>query len=391
MALEFTDDGIEIQTYEEIYDELVDAYKDIYGTNIDLSVNSPDGQRVAIESQARLDLQSYAAALYAQLDPDLATGVSLNRMIKFSGISRHPAVRSQVDVTVTTDRVLTLPTAYVVEDTIGQHWVTTAAEVLVSGANTVTLYSEEFGAYSALVGTVTNPLTIVLGVISTTNPAIATTGEDEETDEELRIRRNLSLSAPLTSSLGGLYSALGDISDVTDLKIYENYSDSVDAVLTLDAHTLWCIIEGGSTTDIAEILAKTKTAGAGLKGTVTGTYAEVITLPDGTTFTYTHTMLFDRPSDEALHIQLDVTRKDVAIPIDTDLIKAALVAHVFNISETVYVGELYTDVYGSGDTFIATDIEVSLTGGAPWVESSLSPDPDGRLVISTGNITITEI
>ena len=214
MLPEFTDEGIEVQTFEEIYEELADGYKTIYGSNIEVGENSPDGQRIAIEAQARLDSQSFGAALYAQLDPDFAVGTALNRIIKFSGISRNPSVRSQVDVTIDTAYVLTIPTNYIVEDDIGQNWVTTAAEVLASGANTVTLYSENFGAYAAGVATVTNPLTIVLGVNSVTNAAIATVGEDEETDAELRIRRNLSLSSPETSTVGGLYTALGDIDNV---------------------------------------------------------------------------------------------------------------------------------------------------------------------------------
>jgi len=390
MLPEFTDDGIEIQTFEEIYDELVDGYKTIYGSDIDLDENSPDGQRVAIEAQARLDLQSFGAALYNQLDPDFAIGTALNRLIKLSGISRNPSVRSSVSVTLTTDRILTLPINYIVEDTIGQHWVTTAAEVLASGANTVTLYSEEFGAYAAGVATVTNPLTIVLGVVSTTNPAIATVGEDEETDEALRIRRNLSLSSPETSSVGGLYTALGNINDVTDLKIYENYSDSLDAVLTLEAHTIWCIIEGGTSASIAEVLAKTKNAGCGLKGSVTGTYLETITLPDGTTFIYNHAMVFDRQTDEDLYIHVTVTRKDAAISVDTDLIEDALVAKTYSISEIAPASDLYSLVYATGSTFVATLLEVSLDD-ITYVATSVSPAADGRLVTSAANITITEV
>lgn len=389
MLPEFTADGIEVQTFDEIYTELSDGYKTIYGSSIDLSVNTPDGQRIAIEAQARLDLQSYALALYNQLDPNFAVGNSLNRLIKFAGISRNPAVRSYVSVTINTDRVLALPENYIVEDTLFQHWVTTSEQALSIGDNTVVLYSENFGAYSAGAGTVITPVTIVIGVNTVTNPAIATIGEDEETDEELRIRRNLSLETPSTSTIGGLYTAIGDIDDVTDLKIYENYTDSVDAVLTLDAHTIWCIVEGGSDADIGEAIAKTKTAGCGLKGTETGTYDETITLPDGSTFVYSHEMAFDRPTDEDLYITLDVKKRSTAT-IDEDLIKEALVATLFGIGETVYVGELYDAVYSAGSTFIATSLEVSLDD-ITYTAASASPSADGRLLISTAKITITEI
>lgn len=383
-------DGIEIQTYEEIYEELSDGYKAIYGNDINLDPDSPDGQRVGIEAQAILDSQSFGLQLYNQLDPDFAIGQALNRLIKFSGIARDPAVRSYVDVTVTTDRILTLPLGYTVKDTIGQNWVTIAAEALISGANTVTLYSENFGAYAAGAGTVTEPSSIVIGVLTVTNPAIATVGEDEETDEALRIRRNQSLLAPQTSTVGGLYTALGDIADVTDLKIYENYTDDEDVTLTLDAHTLWCIIEGGTDAAIGEVLAKTKTGGTGLKGSETGTYVETITMPNDTTMEYTHEMAFDRPVNADFHIRFDVTKLDAAVSIDTDLLKAALVAHTYKIGELAQASFLYSIIYDTPSTFIATSLEIS-DDDIVWTDSDVAPDPDGRFVITTGNIDITEI
>src|SRR5690606_5090132 len=112
----------EVQTYQEIYDELAAAYRAIYGADINLDADSPDGQRVGIEAKARLDLQSFALALYNQIDPDFSAGEFLNKLIKLSGITRRPAVRSQVDVDVTTDRALTLPAGWTVADSLGQSW-----------------------------------------------------------------------------------------------------------------------------------------------------------------------------------------------------------------------------------------------------------------------------
>ena len=109
MKPRFTPNGIEVQTFDEIYQELADGYREIYGNDINLDPDSPDGQRVAIEAQARLDVQSFGSLLYNQLDPAFALGQALNSIIKFSGITRRPATRSQVDVEVTTTRPGTLP------------------------------------------------------------------------------------------------------------------------------------------------------------------------------------------------------------------------------------------------------------------------------------------
>lgn len=50
MALQFNNNGLEIDTFRDLFQTLSDAYKDIYGQDIDLDQESPDGQRVAIEA-----------------------------------------------------------------------------------------------------------------------------------------------------------------------------------------------------------------------------------------------------------------------------------------------------------------------------------------------------
>ena len=145
----FTPDGIQVQTFQEIYDELAAGYRSIYGEDINLDPDSPDGQRVAIEAQLVLDAQSFGALEYNQRDPDFALGQSLNSIIKLAGISRRPATRSQVDVEVTTGRPLTLPEDYAVEDDLGQSWTTLNAIDIPPGETTVTLFAEDFGAVEA--------------------------------------------------------------------------------------------------------------------------------------------------------------------------------------------------------------------------------------------------
>ncbi len=44
MPFSFTADGLEIETYQEIFDRKVAGYKAIYGNDIDLEPNTPDGQ-----------------------------------------------------------------------------------------------------------------------------------------------------------------------------------------------------------------------------------------------------------------------------------------------------------------------------------------------------------
>lgn len=386
----FTENGIEVQTFDEIYEELADGYKAIYGTDINLDPDSPDGQRVALEAQARLDVQSGVALLYSLLDPDFSIGQALNVLIKISGITRRAATRSQVDVSVITTRDVTLPEGYSVEDDLGQIWETSSEVDLTTGTTTVTLFAENFGAVEADAATVTEPVTFVLGVSSVTNSAAATVGRDEETDEELKIRRNRSLETPQSSSIGRLYTALGEVTGVTDVVVYENDTDSTDSD-GIPAHSLWITVEGGDVEDIAECLAKNKTGGKGMVGAVNGTWDETIIRPDGTEFVFTHEMSFDRPTDVDVTIRMDVTKKESTDTIDTDLIKEKLAARTFIIGESVIGADLYQNVFEAGDNFIPTDLEISDDAGSTWTEGRLEPELDGRFTISTDDITITDI
>lgn len=389
MTLEFTSNGLTIQTYQEIYDGLVVDYQTIYGADINTDADSPDGQRIGIEAKARLDIQAFILALYNQLDPDLSAGDMLDTIIKWAGITRRPAARSQVDVTITTDRDLDLPDGYAVDDDLGQTWITTAVVPTTAGANAVTLVAEEFGAIAADAGTVTEPATIIIGVISVTNAAAATVGVDEETDPELRIRRNKSLQNPSTSTTGGLFSALGNLAGVTDLIVYENDDDVFDSVLSMVHNSIWCVVEGGTIADIVETMAKNKTGGTSIKGAVTGTYAETVTRPDESTFIINHDMAFDRPVDTPLYITLTVEGVDGAT-VDVAAIKAALVARSFTIAEDAVASNLYDTVYSVGSNFTATLLKIS-DDDAVFIDGRIEPTPDGKFSIDTADIDITDI
>ena len=390
MKPRFTQNGIEVQTFDEIYQELADGYREIYGSDINLDPDSPDGQRVAIEAQARLDVQSFGALLYNQIDPDFSLGDALNTIIKLSGITRRPATRSQVDVEITTTRPVTLPEGYAVEDELGQVWETISEIELSTGTTTVTLFAQNFGAVEADPATVTEPVTFVLGVDSVTNPLSAVVGRDEETDEELRIRRNRSLETPQSSSLGRLFTALGDLAGVTDLVVYENDTDATDSD-GIPAHSLWVVVEGGAVDDIAESLAKNKTGGKGLVGAIDGEWQEEVIKPDGTTFTIFHTMQFDRPTYYPVLVELDAIRKDTESPIDTELIANEIAKRTFRIGEDIIANDLYHAVFKASDRAIPKNLQISKDGGTTFTDGRLESDLDGKFTIDAIDVTVNEV
>jgi hypothetical protein len=187
-----------------------------------------------------------------------------------------------------------------------------------------------------------------------------------------------------------MFTVVADLNGVVDLAIYENDTDTYDAILDINAHTVWMVVEGGAVDDIIEAIAKNKTGGTGLKGSVDGTYLESLQKPDGSIFYIVHGMKFDRPTLIPLFVRLTATRKDSTIPADIDLIEQLLVLRQWGINENALASELYSTVYSAGDTFVATDLEISLDG-ISWSPSRIETSPDEKFIIDIADITITEV
>lgn len=394
MKPQMTRDGVEIQTFDEVYAELVALYKAIYGETINLDQDTPDGQKVGIEAKLSIDLQTFGVALYQAFDPDFSVGDNFNRIIKICGITRKPATQSSVVLTITTDRALDLDTTFTVQDTNNQNWVLAVPSTLAEGENFLTFYAQNYGDIQAVPNTINNIITIVQGVLSANNDDAAIPGVDEETDEELRIRRNLSLENPSYSTVGGLYAKLANLKGCTDLQVYENDTDSSDPdrpwTLLMPPHSIWIVILGATEADIAKTTALNKTGGTAMKGDQVANWIENRIRPNGQSFQVVHTIRFDRPTIVPLYIRLNVRRKIPTQPIDIELIKKKLITKNYMIGEDAQANELYCYVYQAGTNFIATDLEISIDDST-WTDGDIEAGYADDITISEDNITITEI
>ena len=387
----FTPSGLKIRTFDEIYQELVTRFKAVYGNDINVDYNTPDGQRLSLLAQIVLDMETFCLNLYNQMDADFASADWLNKLIKYAGIYRRPPSRSQVDVVVETDRDLILPAGYTLRDTLDQLWVIDAPVSVSTGDTTVTFSSKLFGDYSTAPNTVTAFDTIVIGVLTVTNPSASIIGRDEESDEDLRIRRSNSLENPAFSTVGSLASKLLNLPSVIDVMVYENDTETTDVDRDMTPKSIWAIVEGGNVNEITETIIKQKTGGCFLKGDVTNDYNELIVRPDGSTFNIIHEVRFDRPVLQTLKIRLDAKRTDAALPVDVAAMKNHLLTFKTRIGQPIKASEFYSFAYRTGTNFILSALEISKNGGSTWTDEQLTPDYDGRFNFVAADITITEI
>jgi len=382
--------GITIQSFDEIFAELVAGYQAIYGVDINLAQESPDGQRVAIEAKSRSDMQSFGLWIANNFDPDFARGIFQAKIAKLSGVFPRPATRSFWDLSVTSTRVVTLPTGYQISDDLGQLWELPAPVILPIGVTPITFQATDFGSVTGLAGAVFTPVTVVLGITDFTAAADAEPGVDEETDEEFVQKRNLSLENPAFSTTNSLAARLLNTAGVSDARVYDNDSDVYDPINNLNAHSIWAVVEGGTIDDIMQVLLFQKTGGTGIKGAIEATIPETLTRPDGSTFTVIQVRRFDRPVMTPVYVHLTATRKNPLVPIDMALIKQKIAAFKFYIGTSLDASELYCPAYTAGDDFILTLMKISINN-VTFVDGSLSPAPGAKFQIDAANITITEV
>ena len=388
--MEINQNGFKADSFIEILTRLSTELKDIYGQDINLDQDTQDGQLLGINTTIISDLQDLALYIYNSMDTDFAEGVNLDKLLKLLARTRLPATKSTVDIKLTVNRDVIIPLTYTVSDSNGQEWQIAREQTFSSGMHLVTFESVDFGAVTAEANTITQQVTIIPEIDNLTNPSSAIPGRDEESDQQLRERRNKILEVNSLSTVGSILGKILTLDNVIDCVVYENDTSVYDAEKDLNAHSLWIIVKGGEVEQITESIVKDKTGGTGLKGNIEDTYIENFIRKNGTTREIYHTAKFDRPTEKEIYLKFNVKRRVSTQSIDTENIKNTLANKVFNIAENVTVTELYATIYSASTNFIATDLQVSKDNIA-FVDNLLIADYDEEFKIVQANIQITEI
>lgn len=391
MALQFDNNGLQIDTFRDLFQSLSNGYKAIYGQDIDLDQESPDGQRVAIEAQARADVEAALQWLYSQMDPDFNTGDMQQIIAKLHGLYLRPGSRSQRDLKVATDRPVLLYSGYKIRDQANQVWFVRQDITVPAGTTTVTFFAQKFGKVTGLVSDTFTQLTPELGILSIVSDTAVVVGRDEETPEQFRQRRNRSLENPATGSTGAIFAKVAQLAGVTDLNIGENDTKFDDPDTGIPANSIWLVVEGGAVSEIVEVMVKQKGGGTGTKGSITGRYVESLVRPDGSILQIAHDLQFDRPVYKPLHIRITARRKTTNDPVDQDSLKEALASRELHIGESIDANEFYAEGYSTSRVnYILTDLMIS-DDGSTYTDAELSPGFQGKFTLSTDDIDITEV
>ncbi len=388
-------DGLQTKDLTEIVTDTEDALEVIYGPDINVEQNSPDGQQVNIYAQGSVDQREVLQKVYSSFDPDQAEGIVLDQRVALNGIKRIEGTFTLQDIEVVTDRALNLigldteateitpdvDGLYTIKDNEGTLFYLVATQVIASaGTYTYQFRAAELGKVEVLPNTINTPETILAGIVTVNNPgAVSVTGIDEETDFQLKVRRRSSTAFPSLGYLDSILSGLLNLDNVSTAFVYENDTSVNPDSRGIPSHSIWAIVEGGSDEEIADVIYKKKSAGCGMRGD-----EEVsVTRING----QSHLIKFGRPVDVDLHIRFDVSPALTAAE-ETALKDAIVAGLIWGIGATASTDSIiaFTKVYLGADYIVAA-AKVS-DDGVSWFDAILSPSLKSRFVNSTARITI---
>jgi len=379
--------GIHKESYAETVAALQAAFKTIYGVDINLDSNSPDGQIIGIFALAKQDFLDLIVQDYNSKDPDQAVGAALDAVCALCGIYRKGGTYTKVTVQITNDRTVDLvgldtsANPYTVADQNGNEFQLIEGETaLAAGTHNLNFRAKNIGAVQVQADTITTAVTIVLGVTAINNPAGPyENGVDQETDAQLRLRRQKSTSGPAQGFLSSLRAGLLALDGVTSCLVFENNTGEEDEN-SVPGHSIWVIVDGGDDDEIAETIYKYRNAGCGMKGTEIVQVTQV----DGSVFP----IYFDRAVESDLYVRFEI---DVigGGSYDADFLKSQLaLLYTFGIYDPADVASIASIIKGINPQLVASSVEVS-NNGDDWLTDLVYPiSKKDKFVLTEENITI---
>lgn len=433
--------GLTTATRAELLAYFTAAFEEIYGTDINLASDTPDGQMINIFIQALLDNLDLVTQVYNGFDPDNAIGNVLDQRVAINGIQRQAATYTTTDITLINTQSVNLygldqsaQPVYTVADSAGnQFQLVTTQTGLAPGTHVLLFQAATPGQVLTTPNTITTPVTVVLGVVSVNNPSTyITLGVNEESDGALKIRRQKSVSIPSQGYFQGLLGALENINGITSAFILENTGPTVD-INGIPGHSIWVIVAGNpnvplstawnssatysygdiassgginyisiqnSNTNhltsntawwavynpVAQTIYNYRNAGCGMYNSgSSGAQSYVVTQVDGSNIK----IYWDSVVSQNLFIKFTANSLNGTTPPNISAIKSYMQSnYVLSVNEEVNINQIGTLVQLADPNTMATSSGFSLTAGGAYTNTLTPSSANNQFSVSSSNIIV---
>ncbi len=368
--------GFERPTYDDLLQAQISRCKKQFGEDIDTSEISVLGKIIRTIvydlAQAYEDLES---VYYARF-PNTSSGINLDRLCPYAGITRNPATAAMRKVRVigaanalikmgflfSADNTETEITYYTVDD------LTLDSE----GKGEINVICTELGTIGNVeLGTITKITNPSVDVDSVTDIEVIAIGEEAESDYKLRKRWLQAIGGGGSGTAASIRSEIYRIQNVESVTVIENDSDYTDAhgrpPHSFEAYVFAPFV---GDTEIAKAIFRKKPIGIKSYGNTAASFLD--------DYDIEQTVNFTRSTEIEIRVNVEIRiNNDFEGVVGKEKIAERISDYVMNLGngEDVYRTKFYSFVHSVAGVVEVPLITISTDGGETYTENNVMCDP----------------
>lgn len=247
-----------------------------FGNALNSDLSTPQGQLATTLTAILGNAYDQMMAVFNGVDPARASGQMQDAIGELYFLARRGATATVVSVVCTGSPGTVVPEGTLIQDSSGNKYAADGPITLnATGTATGTFSCTTTGAIDCPVNTV-SVYQSVTGLSSVTNPAAGVTGLDQEGRIAFEQRRQESVAANSIGALDAISGSVQAVSGVTDAYVTDNSTGSAvtDGGVSIDPHSLFVCVNGGTDEDVALAILRKKPPGCGYTGTTSVTVSD---------------------------------------------------------------------------------------------------------------------
>ena len=369
-----TETGFKRRTYDEILDDKIQKAKELFGEDINTDENTPLGKFIRINAYEEALISEDMELVYYSIFPNTASGVSLDRLCAFVGITRNHATPARYLVSLTGTEGETVPYGFLIGTESGIEFYNTKSETINEKGNVLCEFecTQNGTIGNRLADEITQIIETVpyIDEIDKNNPPYRTErGEEEESDYSLRKRFEAARVGLGTANIPSIISEITKIPSILSVGIVENSTDETDSE-GRPPHSFECYINStdyqSHKKEIAEAIFNKKPLGIQTHGSVSQTVTDVT---GGE-----HTIKFSPTTKVTVYVKISIkTDSSYGGDDSTDEIKTKVEEYIdtLGVGADVILSQLYSRIYSvTGVTEVST-LQLS-QNGSTWGTSNIT-------------------
>lgn len=354
-----TESGYERPTYDDLLETQTERAKLLFGEDIDTNDNTPLGKYIRLNVSDLAEVHEILEQIYFARFPNTATGVSLDRLCPFVGISRNPATYARHIMRFTGTAGEYVPEGFEVSTADGELTFHTYDAVLIAEDGTAegVVECEQAGEVGNVkTGSIDTIVSPDAHVESIEHLGVEQYGRETETDTALRTRFAATVSGSGSATAEAIKAAIARVPLVDSVEVMENDSD--ETVNGIPPHSFECFVLSPESQDmlVAEAIFSKKPLGIKAVGDVS-----VGLEGDGGVI---HTIQFSRTAQKNIYLKITINTNNYFETDGVDQIKSCIAECINTLKngDDVYLSAIYGYIHKVAGVVNVSGLTMSADG-----------------------------